>query len=616
MSSKKQSNNNLLKSIRQRNFLNKDFDGFRNDLVDYSRTYYPDKVRDFSDSSLGGALVDLAAYVGDVMSYYLDHQFGELDLDTAVETENIQRLILQSGIDIPFASPSVVYVDFFIEVPAIVSDNKIVPNTNTLPIIEKDTTLLSDSSITFTLTEDVDFGKLNKEGNLDSDISIGTTDSAGDPVTYILQKSGLCVSGEYSEEEMIVGTFQPFIEKVLDEEDISEIVDVVDDEGTHYYEVESLTQDTVFKSVVNISSDNIDVPENLTVLPAPYRFTATKNFLDRNMTLTFGGGNADSLEDDIIPDPSQFSIPLYGKKINKNYALDPNSLLTANTFGVVRPNTTVTIKYRHGGGLDHNVDARTINTVDELFINFPKDIDPTTSSGIRVSLDVVNFEPARGGSDPLTINQLKALARNSRSSQNRIVTKEDLLARIYTMPSNFGRVFRASIKSSRNNPFATKLYVATRDIDGKITIAPDALKKNLQTYLNRYRLMSDAIDMLDADVINIGLNFEVLVDKSLNKRIVLQDILSKLVSYFNIENFHIEQPISISDVKNIIYNTEGVISLTMFEFVNFNGVKSERQYSKTVFDVKSSEYKGIIMPPEGAIFEIKFPDEDIVGTAI
>ena len=128
--------------------------------------------------------------------------------------------------------------------------------------------------------------------------------------------------------------------------------------------------------------------------------------------------------------------------------------------------------------------------------------------------------------------------------------------------------------------------------------------------------MSDAIDMLDADVINIGLNFEVLVDKSLNKRIVLQDILSKLVSYFNIENFHIEQPISISDVKNIIYNTEGVISLTMFEFVNFNGVKSERQYSKTVFDVKSSEYKGIIMPPEGTIFEIKFPDEDIVGTAI
>jgi len=208
------------------------------------------------------------------------------------------------------------------------------------------------------------------------------------------------------------------------------------------------------------------------------------------------------------------------------------------------------------------------------------------------------------------------LARNSRSSQNRIVTKEDLLARIYTMPSNFGRVFRASIKSSRNNPFATKLYVATRDIDGKITIAPDALKKNLQTYLNRYRLMSDAIDMLDADVINIGLNFEVLVDKSLNKRIVLQDILSKLVSYFNIENFHIEQPISISDVKNIIYNTEGVVSLTMFEFVNFNDVKSERQYSKTVFDVKSSEYKGIIMPPEGAIFEIKFPDEDIVGTAI
>ena len=616
MASNKKSNNNLFKSIRERSFLNKDFESFRNDLLRYTQTHYPDKIQDFSETSLGGVFLDMAAYVGDVMSYYLDHQFKELDLETAVETANIQNLLIASGLDIPVASPAVVYVEFFVEVPAKISGTKIIPDTNALPIIEKDTTLISDNDVEFVLVEDVDFSKLNKAGELDATITIGDTDLQNDPATFILQKSGLCVSGKFAEEEISVGEFEAFKTHTLSNSDVSQIVSVKDEEGNEYYEVNSLTQDTVFRGVVNIDDESNDIPENLTVIPAPYRFTTTKDFTTRDTTLTFGGGDGTTLEDDIIPDPSQFSLPLYGKKINKQFSLDPNSLLNSNTFGSIQPNTTIKVKYRYGGGLDHNVDANSINTINELFITFNDNASPLTEANVRTSLDVVNNEPARGGADPLTIDQLKALAPTARASQDRVVTKEDLLARIYTMPSNYGRVFRASIKSSKNNPFATRLYIATQDANGNIDIAPDALKKNLITYLNQYRLISDAIDMLDTNVVNLGLRFEILIDQGQNKRLVLQDVLNKLVDYFDINNFHIEQPISISDVKNIIYNTDSVVSITMFRFENKNGIINDRAYSNTFYNVEESETKGLLIPPEGSIFEVKFPFIDIVGTAV
>ena len=616
MTANKKSNNNLFKSIRERSYLNKDFDSFRNDLTNYARTYYPDKIQDFSETSLGGALVDLAAYVGDVMSFYLDHQFNELSLDTAVEFDNIQNLLLSSGIDIPSAAAAVVYVDFYIEVPAIISGNKLVPNVNVMPIIEKDTSVLSDNDIEFVLIEDVNFAQLNKAGELDVLITIGDTDAQNNPTTFILQKSGLCISGQFASEELTTGEFEAFKTYTLENSDVSQIVSVKDDFGNDYYEVNSLVQDTVFKGVANIDSDNIDVPENLNVIPAPYRFTTTREFLDRLTTLTFGGGDGTTLEDDIIPDPSQFSLLLYGKKINKQYSLDPNKLLNSNTFGSLQPNSTITIKYMYGGGLSHNVDARSINTINQLFISFPDDTTPLRQAEIRASLDVVNLEPARGGADPLSIEQLKALAPTARAAQNRIVTKDDLLGRIYTMPSNYGRVFRASIKSSKNNPFATRLYVATQNAQGNIDIAPDALKKNIRTYLNEYRLITDAIDILDTNVINLQIKFEILVDKHQNKRLILQDVLNKLVDYFDIKNFHIDQPISISDVKNIIYNTDSVVSLTMFEIKNLNGIISDRQYSTTFYNIEDSQYKGLLIPPNGSIFEVKFPFDDIIGTAI
>jgi len=614
--SKKTSTKNLLKSIRERNYLNKDFTGFRDDLLQYAKTYYPDKIQDFSEVSVGGMLIDMAAYVGDVMSFYLDHQFGELDISTAVETQNIQNLLNSSGIDIPASSPAVVYAEFYIEVPAILSGNKYVPDINVLPIVERDTTLTSDGGIEFVLTEDLDFSGTSPSGDLLATIVIGDIDAQNNPATFILQLSGLCISGKFSLQNIEVGSFEAFLTAELDNPDVSDIVSVVDTEGTEYYEVDALVQDTIFKGTTNIDDENFYVPENLSILVAPYRFITKRALSDRKTQITFGGGNGSTLEDDVIPDPSTFALPLYGKKINKQYSLDPNRLLNSNTFGSINPNTTITIKYRHGGGLDHNVDSYTINNINELFMSFPSDASHVSAALIRNSIDVVNLEPARGGADPLTLEQLKTLAPTARAGQNRIVTKDDLLARIYTMPSNYGRIFRAAIRDSTNNPFATRLFVATQNQNGHITIAPDALKKNLRTYINQQRLISDAIDMLDVQVINLGLKFEILVDKNQNKRLILQNVLSKLNEYFDIKNFHIDQPISISDVKNIIYNTQSVVSLTMFEIQHLQSTISDRSYSTNVYSVSDSQYKGLLIPPEGGIFEVKFPLYDIIGIAI
>ncbi|MAF37262.1 hypothetical protein CL622_09180 [archaeon] len=493
--------------------------------------------------------------------------------------------------------------------------NKYIPQTNTLPTIKKDTALLSDSGITFVLTQDLDFSKTNYSGELIADTIIGSTDGSNNPATFILSLQGLCVSGEITSEQLNIGDFTSFLQKSLAEPNVSQVISVTDDSANEYHEVDSLLQDTIYKSVTNIGSDVLTVTENLKPISAPYRYTTQVSLETRKTTLIFGGGNAATLEDDVIPDPSEFAIPLYGKTINKNYSLDPNRLLNSNTYGTIKANSVLTVRYRHGGGLDNNCDTNSINTIDTLYIDFPPTSTPVNNVFVRNSIDVTNLEPARGGADQPSTDRLRSLVTSARNSQNRIVTKQDLLARVYTMPTNFGQIFRASVKSSQDNPYATRLYLATQNQNGHIDIAPDALKKNLRTFINNNRLITDSVDMLDASVINIGLKFEILVDKDYSKRIVLQKTLQRLKEYFKIDNFHIEQPISFSDVKNIIYNTEGVISIMMFEFNNLQGVIGDRQYSDIFYSISDSTYKGLLIPTDGSIFEVKFPLDDIIGTA-
>jgi hypothetical protein len=605
-----------LKAVRQRKYLAKDFDALRANLVEYARVYYPEKLRDLSESSLGGLLLDFAAFVADNMSFYLDHQFGELDPATAVETINIQRLLNSAGVPIVGASPAIVPVTVFVEIPASTANNVIGPLLAALPIIRINSSFTANNGTIFNLLEDIDFTSTLSDGTFAASVRIGQKTPKGVPQTYIMALSGLCISGLETTENIVVGpAFVPFNKVTLQNPDVSDIVTVNDLLGNTYYEVKALTNDVVYQNVLNTAADSNLVPNTIKVIPAPYRYTTNTDLLSRRTTLTFGGGNADSLTDDIIPDPSSFAISFPFTKTFSRISVNPQQLLQTTTLGVAAANTTYQITYRYGGGLSHNVEPGSIQTPKLLNVVFPGNPTPAVAAAVKGSLEVTNKIQAAGGEDAPSAADLKALIPSVRNSQERIVTREDLLARVYTIPSNFGRVFRAAVRSNPHNPLATQLFIISRNPQNQLITSPDTLKQNLIKYLNPYRMISDAIDVLDAAVVNLTFDFDILIDPSLNRTIVVQNVLTKLQTLFHIGNFQIDQPIVIDTVRNVIFQVPGVMSINNVQFLGINGLVNNRQYSNVTYDVKSNTRLGIVFPPSGGIFEVRYTDVDIVGKA-
>ena len=611
-------NKAALKPVRQRNYLARDFDGFRAVLLDYARQYYPDRIQDFSESSLGGLFLDMAAYIGDNMSFYLDHLYGELNSDTVIETGNIERTLRLSGIPISGASSSLVYVDFYVEVP-VLDDGTLTPDPTLVPTIKAESTVRSDNGVDFTLMEDIQFWSVDEKGVLGvaSDVEVvNGRRISGEVVTKILKKRGLCSSGNQTTETFTIGDFVQFRRITLAQPDVTQVIGVTDGLGNTYYQVENLTHDVVYKNVLNTSSDAGLVKDSLKVVPAPYRFLKETALSSRKVTLVFGGGTADNLEDDVIPDPSEFSIPLPFSQTFSRVPVNPQKMLQTSTLGVAGINTTLNVTYRYGGGLSHNVGPNTIRSITSLNVVFPENPPASSQSIVRNSIEASNPQAAAGGEDAPSQEDLLALLPTVKNSQERIVTKEDLLARVYTMPSNFGRVFRAAITKNPDNPLAGRLFIVSRNTDKQLITSPDALKVNLKRYLSTYRMISDAIDVMDASVINLELFFQVVVDPSLNKSLLIQSIISDLKKQFDVTKMHIGQPIVISDVVSTIFTKTGIISVDAVRFKSLSGTVKNLQYSPVAFDVSLNTKNQIIYPPDGAIFEIKYPDINIVGKAV
>lgn len=612
-------NKNKLNSIRQsqRSYLNRDFSSFRRSLTEYARTFFSDRISDFSENGLAGMFIELNAYVGDVMSYYIDHQFQELDITEATETRNIERLIRRSGVKIKSAAPAVVEVDFFLEIPSTIVNGVYVPDANMMPVIKEGTQVKSGGGVSFTLVEDIDMAKKRMNGKFFATYSTMKKDSAGNPTTFSVMRKGLCVSSKVKTESFpIPNVFKSFRTIRLSSNNVNEIISVVDSEGNEYYEVESLLQDTVFRRSLNTSQDREEVDEALQLIPAGRRFVTTTSNSTRKTTLRFGGGSSLSTDDDIMPDPSDLSLPLYGRRSSlSNFTIDPNKLLSTTTAGVAPQNTTLTVIYRYGGGISHNVSEGSIRSVGTLITKFKSSVSTSQRGAIRGSIEVINREAAKGGENAPTINEMRTIALNSRNAQMRIVTREDLIARIYTMPTKFGRVFRCSVRSNPNNPMASVVSIISRDSEEKLTISPDTLKENLRVFLNESRLISDAIDIVDASVMNIGVRFAITTKPSANGDLVVQKVNSNLREYLSIENFQIGQPLMMTDLVNIIINTADVVSLVELSIFNRSGTIDGNIYSDSSMSIEENTNMGVLNCPEGSIFEVKFPDDDIIGSA-
>lgn len=612
--------------VKKRSYIARDFDGFRASLLDYARTYYPERINDFSENSLGGLFLELASYVGDNLSFYLDHQFNELDSTTATETVNIQRALAAAGVPVVGASPARVTCTFSVEVPAISNPSGgYMPDPAALPVIGAGTTIASTRGVQFTLLEALDFSKKVNEKYTASVVQ-GTA-QGGVVLNYIMSFNGVCMSGQEDTYDIDIGNFVAYRKITLPSPDIYEIINVTDGFGNTYYEVNDLAEDVVYKSAENFGPDLNFAQNILQPVYAPYRYTKSMDISSRLMTLTFGGGSALSQQDDVIPDPSDFALSLPFTSSTPRTAINPQKMLSTRTLGVAAENTVLSVRYRYGGGLSHNVAQGTITSLQNLVIKFPQSPPRAVAGRVVNSISVSNQEAASGGENAPTVSDLKALIPSIKNSQQRIVTSEDLLARVYTLPSGYGRVFRAGVRPNPDNPMAIKLFVVSRDINEKLAMSSDTLKLNLAKHLNDYRMVTDAIDVYDARIINLQVKFRIVVDPRYNANLVISDAISQLTQYFETKNWYIDKPVIISDVIKLLFSVDGVVSLPTGDVTRQNDPNSplvfsassssgNRRYSDEPFSVQNSVVKGMLVPPEGGIFEVKYPEFDITGESM
>lgn len=604
-----------LKNATKRNYLAKDFQSFRNELYSHAKLFFSDKIQDFTEPGLGGLLLDMAAYVGDNMSYYLDHQFNEISWSTAVENKNIKRHLRNAGVKARGASPSIAMVKIYFEIPAETIAGETVPKEDLLPVVLSSTTFVSNDGVPFSLLDDIDFSKKKSTGEYLYDSIVVQTDEFSVPTSFVVIRTGLATSGIRKEEKFTIpNVSQPFRKLTLPDENVTSIVSVKDTDGNEYYEVESLAQDTVFKRIINRSLDEDDVEYNLEVIPAPRRYISLYDYDTKLTSIQFGSGDAMSTDNDLLPDPSELALPLYGKTTFARFTLDPNKLMQTQTLGISPRSTVITVSHRAGGGLRHNVGADMIRTVSKLFLKFPNRASAAQASAVRSSIDVSNPLPAMDGDRAPTLEDLRSQIPAARNGQSRIITKPDLIARIYTLPNAFGRVYRVGIRPNPINSLASQIFVVSRDKTSALKMSSDTLKKNLRLYLNEFRAVSDAYDILDARIINFGVNVDVVAHPEYNKSQVAQKVISNLSSLLALKNMQIDQPIATSDVVNSIINTDGVISLIDLKIVNISGVIEERVYSNVSFNVDTNTIQNMVVGPPGSIFELKHSNKDIVVT--
>lgn len=596
-------------------YLNRDFESFKRDLVEHLRIYFPDTVQDFNESSVGMMLVEMVSFIGDNMSFYLDKRFNETFIETATEKKNLFKHAKQLGFK-PFGKTSATgVVDGFLVVPVTASNEELIPDMRFAGTIKRGAKLKSGAGETYETLLDTDFSTIDpRDSNL---VQVADRDSDGNPTTFALKKEEIEVkAGETKTTTFSVGAYEAFKRLTIPEDDVLEILKTTDSEGNEWFEVDFLAQDTIFDGVANTGDDAEDVPFTLKLKSVPFRYETEFDIDANRTTLIFGTGDAEVFDGELIPDLGDLSLPLFGKDTFTDFFLDPQNFLKTRTLGLAPVNTTMTVQYRVGGGTITNAGAGEINTVaDSTFDIGDSTLDATTVQDVGNSFSVLNSRPIQGGKDESSVEEIRALISANHASQGRAVNAEDFVARTLSMPSRFGSVFRANAKVSALNKNAVELVVLSQNALGQVTVAPSDLKTNLKRYLSRFRMMTDAIEILDGEIINAAVNFEVLTNPDFNKTEVIASAIEDLQEFFEVEKWQINQPVNLTDIYRLLSNVEGVLSVIAIDLSNRVGNFDSRSYSTTVHNIRENTRNGIIYSKENAIIEVKFPNKDITGVA-
>lgn len=587
-------------------YTSRDFNSIRQDLIDYAKRYYSDTFKDYSEAGFGSLMIDSVAYVGDILSFYLDYSVNENFLDTAIEYNNVIKLGRQLGYKFQGSPSSFGEVDLYIIVPAAPVGSG--PDEDYMPVLKKGTTFSSLNGNGFSLIEDVNFA------NPDNEIVVAeVNNTTGVPTSYAIKTIGQVISGVVEVEELVVGEYQKFLRLELGSPNISEIVSVVDSEGNPYYEVDYLSQDVVYRAVTNRGTDRNITQANLRPFSVPRRFVAER---DRNSTFLQFGFGTEITDVDVEPliEPTNAVLRRHGRDYYSDSNFDPYNLLKTDKLGVTPSSTILTVTYRTNEASNVNSAANSITSVGSPLFEF---VDRSSLNNGQVatvinSLEVNNSEPIVGDVSFPSIDELKNRIYSSFTSQNRAVTEEDYRILCYSMPSQFGAVKRVSIN---RDPDSFKrnlnLYTISEDNFGRLITSNNTIKENLKNWLNTSRMINDTIDILDAKIVNLSVEFTAIAEIEANKYDVLTEAIEELSNLYNTK-FDIGQPFSITEVFSRLNKIDGIADVSRVNVKNLTGLN----YSSQVFDISDnlSDDGRFIKAPDNVIFEIKFPDVDVKGT--
>jgi hypothetical protein len=600
-------------------YLNKTFTDFKSNLVNYAKTYFPTTYNDFSEASPGNMFIEMASYVGDVMSFYVDTQVQENFLLYAKEKENLYALSYAFGYRPKSSYASSTTVDIYQLVPSQIINSISSPNFNTYGlIIPENTSITSISTGTnFITTEKIDF-----------------TDTGSAEITfvdsnyYLFKKSVKAISAEIKSTTFTYGAPQKFQISTITDTNILQILDVSGSDSNKWYEVPYLAQSSIFEAVANPTYSTDQVPYLLTLKRVPRRFVS-RILSDNTLQLEFGAGISNSTDNQIIPTPDNIQLGLVPgiSDLSDNY--NKASVFFTKEYGLAPSNTTLQVRYLVGGGITSNVPSNDLTTIDTSGVYF-KNGTPSgqISTTILESVVSTNPTPAIGGRNGDEIEEIRNNALFSFTSQNRAVTKDDYIIRTLSLPSTYGNIAKVYItqdfersnttetSTSTKNPLALDLYVLAYNSNKQLIPSSTTLKDNLVTYLNQYRMITDAINIKDAFYINIGVNFDITVQSGYNNQDVVTNCILILQDHFNTEKWQINQPIILSEINSKLLQVQGVQSVVKVEIINKQD-NTGNTYSQYGYDLSGATKNGNIYPSlDPSIFELRYPNTDIQGRVV
>jgi len=609
-------------------YINRDFGNLRQNLINYSKTYFPTTYNDFTEASPGMMFMEMAAYVGDVISFYQDNQFQETFLQYARESKNLFDLAYMMGYKPKVTGVAMVDIDFYQTVPSSGSGANTVPDYNYALLIGENSQIssTSNSNVKFLIEDPVDF---DTSSSLDPTV-VSIYEQSGPTVnTFLLKKTRSAISATINETTFSFSSPEEFATRTITSNNLIGILDIVDSDGNVWYEVPYLGQEMVFDSIKNtnpndpnFSSQEGDSPYLLKLKQVARRF-ATRFQSDTTLQLQFGAGTSSDVNEEVTPNANNVGLGLPFEKDKLTAAYSPQNFIFTNTYGIAPSNTTLTVRYLTGGGATANVSAGDLITISNSTVNFQTSgLTGGFADTTFNSLQVNNPRAASGGSDGDTNEEIRQNAISNFSTQLRSVTQDDYLVRSLSMPSKYGVVSKAFIQKTKLGttlpgeiPSTLDLYILSANSSNNLTIAGSALKQNLQTYLSQYRVIGDSINIKNGFIINIGVDFEITVRPNFNSNEVLRACLNSLTTYFNINNWQMNEPIQISELFLLLDRIQGV--QTVKNVYITNKVGEALGYSQYAYDIPGATLNSVIYPSiDPMIFEVKYLNTDIKGKVV